>query len=138
MEYLVRLATAVGISAAMMVFSAEVRFCTWLLSTLLAAVKRFTLAPSVPRTLAMLPIAALICVSAACASLWLDRSVAARSTAPPPLPLVIAAELTPPITTEIVLDPIAVESLRKMLVAAEPVWVGLLRFPNTVSVLVGL
>ena len=44
MEYLVRFATTVGMSAAVMVFSAEVRFCTWLLMTLLAAVRRLTLA----------------------------------------------------------------------------------------------
>ena len=68
MEYLVRLATADGISAAVIVFSADVKFCTWLLMTLLAAVSRFTLAPNVPRVLATLEMAALIKVNAVCAS----------------------------------------------------------------------
>jgi len=67
MEYFVRLATADGISAAVIVFCADVRFCTWLLITLLAAVNRFTLAPSVPRTLAMLAMAALMSVRVLCA-----------------------------------------------------------------------
>ena len=81
MEYLVRLATAEGMSAAVMVFSAEVRFCTWLLMTLLAAVSRLTLAPKVPRTLAMLAMAASIAVKAVCASDWWLRSVLVRLAA---------------------------------------------------------
>src|SRR5579872_954250 len=48
-EYLVRFATAVGISAAIMPFSAEVRFCTWLLMTLLALCSRLMTAPIWPR-----------------------------------------------------------------------------------------
>src|SRR5208282_4652885 len=43
-ENWVRLATAVGMSAAVTVFSAEVRFCTWLLMTLEALCKRLTVA----------------------------------------------------------------------------------------------
>src|ERR1035438_1526230 len=52
MEYLVRLATVDGMSAAVMRFSAEVRFCTWLLMTLLALCSRLTEAPIVPRVAA--------------------------------------------------------------------------------------
>src|SRR5580704_15870805 len=46
-------ATAVGMSAAVMVFSADVRFCTWLLMTLLALCRRLMLAPMLPRRAAI-------------------------------------------------------------------------------------
>ena len=69
--------------------------------------------------------AALSEVSAVCASPWVDRSVFARFTACPPVPLVIAAVDKPPMVTAIWLDPMAVESLRKMLVVVTPVVAGL-------------
>src|SRR5271155_3809869 len=132
MEYLVRFATTVGMSAAVIVFSADVRFCTWLLMTLLAAVSRLTLAPNVPRTLAMFAMAASMSVIVDWASDWVLKSAPAafRFTELPPLPLVIPAVVKAPIWTEIWLDPIEVASLRKILVgAATLVEVGLLRVP---------
>ncbi len=50
MEYLVRLATSVGISAEVMSLCAEVRFWIWALITLPAACSRLTLAPMLPRS----------------------------------------------------------------------------------------
>src|SRR5579871_2209425 len=105
-EYLVRFATADGISAAVMPFSAEVRFCTWLLMTLLALCRRLTLAPSWPRRAATCAIALLMSVNAVCAVDCVLRLSDARLT---PFMLVL---LNAVIFTAIVELPTVVESLR--------------------------
>ena len=43
------MATTVGMSAAVTLFSAAVRFCTWLVMTLEALCKRLTVEPILPR-----------------------------------------------------------------------------------------
>src|SRR5271165_5694480 len=62
-------------SAALMPFCAEVRFCTWLLMTADAAFNRLTPAPMTPRIAATEVMAELISIRAACAFVALVRSV---------------------------------------------------------------
>jgi hypothetical protein len=59
-EYWERLATAEGISAAVMLFSADVRFCVWTVMTLLAACSSSTEAPRLPRVAATVAMAEVI------------------------------------------------------------------------------
>ena len=70
-----RFAMVDGMSAAMMLFSAAVRFVTSVVITAVASCKRTTEAPIEPRSLATVWMAVLMAVRAVCASLALRRSV---------------------------------------------------------------
>src|SRR5208282_4165805 len=107
-----RLATTVGMSAAVTSFSAEVRFCVWLLMTLDALCNRLTVDPILPRRAATVETAVLMSVKAACASDWVNRSLI--DPAAPPVNSALAKVLAA--------DPVVVEAI---VLPARPVTMAL-------------